>query len=70
MFTYALFSGFKVQCTDDQLRVALETVGCFIAGASMNLAPGDKELYKRRDVTATVDSNPLMVGKFTGHNNE
>jgi thymidine phosphorylase len=53
-----------VDLSETDMKYALETAGCFIAGATKNLAPGDKELYKRRDVTATVDSIPLVVGQF------
>jgi len=51
-----------VQLSEKEMQSALEIAGCFIAGPTETLAPGDKELYKRRDVTATVDSIPLCVG--------
>lgn len=57
-------AGFRVQLLETEMKSALETAGCFIAGPTITLAPGDKELYKRRDVTATVDSIPLVVGQF------
>jgi len=53
-----------VQLSETEMKYALETAGCFIAGPTMTLTPGDKELYKRRDVTATVDSMPLAVGQY------
>ncbi|XP_066999114.2 thymidine phosphorylase [Anabrus simplex] len=56
--------GYNVSCTQEQMRSALTNAGCFIAGATGKLAPADKELYKRRDVTATVNSNPLVVGSI------
>ena len=43
---------------------ALKDAGCFIAAASETIAPGDKYLYRIRDVTATISSNPLIVGKL------
>ncbi|GFG35736.1 hypothetical protein Cfor_03921 [Coptotermes formosanus] len=57
-------AGFRVQLSETEMKSALETAGCFIAGPTMTLAPGDKELYKRRDVTATVDSIPLVVASI------
>jgi thymidine phosphorylase len=53
-----------VQLSEKEMKYALETAGCFIAGSTMTLTPGERELYKRRDVTATVDSIPLVVGQF------
>lgn len=57
-------AGFRVQLSETEMKYALETAGCFIAGPTMTLTPGDKELYKRRDVTATVDSIPLVVASI------
>lgn len=56
--------GFRVQLLEKEMQSALETAGCFIAGPTATLAPADKELYKRRDVTATVNSIPLCVGSI------
>ena len=53
-----------MQLSEAEMKCALETAGCFIAGSTVTLTPGDRELYKRRDVTATVDSKPLTVGQY------
>jgi len=57
-------AGFCVQLSETEMKYALETAGCFIAGSTMTLTPGDKELYKLRDVTATVDSIPLVIASI------
>lgn len=43
----------------------LERVGCCIVGQSKKLVPADGVLYEARDVTATVDSLPLITGDLT-----
>ena len=51
-------------CTEMDQEAFLETVkkiGVCVVGQSGNLAPADKKLYALRDVTATVDSIPLIA---------
>ncbi|KAK3909503.1 Thymidine phosphorylase [Frankliniella fusca] len=56
--------GFKVSQSVEAMRSALEDPGCFIVGPTARLAPADGELYKRRDVTGTVDSVPLITSSI------
>lgn len=52
--------GFRVGLTLDELRRAMEKVGCAMIGQTSEVAPADRALYAMRDVTATVESIPLI----------
>ena len=52
--------GFCVRLTLEEMMRALEKVGCAMIGQTDRIAPADKTLYALRDVTATVESIPLI----------
>ncbi len=58
--------GYRTDLGLDELRKILADTGCFIAGHSEAIAPADARLYHLRDVTATVDSIPLVVASIVG----
>jgi len=52
--------GFRVGLSLDEFKAALERTGCGLIGQTDQIAPADKKLYALRDVTATVESIPLI----------
>jgi pyrimidine-nucleoside phosphorylase len=52
--------GFRVNLSLDEMRAALKRTGCAMIGQTAQIAPADKKLYALRDVTATVESIPLI----------
>src|SRR5438045_637695 len=52
--------GFRVGLSLAEFKAALAEVGCALIGQTAEIAPADKVLYALRDVTATVESVPLI----------
>ena len=56
--------GLSISMDTDAFKRQVREVGCAIIGQTAQLAPADKTLYALRDVTATVDSLPLVVSSI------
>ncbi len=56
--------GFRTNLSPDEIRATVERVGCVITGATSELVPADRKLYALRDVTATVESIPLITASI------
>ncbi|WP_448547281.1 thymidine phosphorylase [Thalassotalea fusca] len=57
-------AGFNVQPTITEFKRIVKDVGMAIISQTDNLAPADKRLYGIRDVTATVESIPLITASI------
>ena len=60
----ASIPGYRTELTREEFFHTVETCGISLIGQSGNLAPADKKLYALRDVTATVDSIPLIASSI------
>ena len=56
--------GWRAALTNEEIVAQLESVGCVICAAGAGLAPADRKLYALRDVTATVESIPLIAASI------
>ena len=58
--------GFCTDLPSEKFKEIVNEIGIAIVGQNASLAPADKLLYALRDVTATVDSLPLIVSSIMG----
>ncbi|MBP1155179.1 MULTISPECIES: pyrimidine-nucleoside phosphorylase [unclassified Paenibacillus] len=56
--------GFEVERTKEQFLCQVRDIGLAVVGQSGNMTPADKKLYGLRDVTATVESIPLIASSI------
>jgi len=56
--------GFRIDFSSVEFLNIVKKYGLCIAGQSGNLVPADKKIYALRDVTATVDSIPLIAASI------
>jgi thymidine phosphorylase len=56
--------GYQTQPSEALFRKVTKDIGCAIIGQTADLAPADKRFYAIRDVTATVESVPLITASI------
>ena len=58
------FEGFSTSMSVEDFTEHVNTIKFALTGQTGNLAPADKKIYALRDVTATVDSIPLIASSI------
>lgn len=56
--------GFNIELSDEEFIRLINENGLAVMGQTSNLAPADKKIYSLRDVTATVNSIPLIASSI------
>lgn len=56
--------GFRTDLAEEEFIEQIKETGVAIIGQTKSLAPADKKMYALRDVTATVESIPLIAGSI------
>jgi pyrimidine-nucleoside phosphorylase len=56
--------GFRTDLSAKKTRKQLEKIGVAMVGQTSEIAPADRKMYALRDVTATVDSIPLIAASI------
>lgn len=56
--------GYRTALSPEEIVRQVKRIGCCLVGQTEGLAPADKKLYALRDVTATVESIPLIAASI------
>ena len=56
--------GYRTSLSEEEFLDQVEKTGLALIGQTGNLTPADKKLYALRDVTATIDSIPLITSSI------
>jgi pyrimidine-nucleoside phosphorylase len=60
----ASIPGFRVDLSVDQFAAQIDAIGVCLIGQTARIAPADKRLYALRDVTATIESLPMIASSI------
>jgi thymidine phosphorylase len=56
--------GYQATPDFDLFKKVVKSTGCAIIGQTADLAPADRRFYAIRDVTATIESIPLITASI------
>jgi pyrimidine-nucleoside phosphorylase len=56
--------GYRTDLSVEEIKAQVAEIGIVLTGQTVDLAPADRKLYALRDVTATVESVPLIVSSI------